>query len=35
VSDVQGRLMARVNEVDIECHEDEFGYWQKRAKAKR
>jgi uncharacterized protein (DUF2164 family) len=35
VADVQERLMARVNEVDIECHEDEFGYWQKRAKAKR
>jgi uncharacterized protein (DUF2164 family) len=35
VADVQERLMGRVNEVDIECHEDEFGYWQKRAKAKR
>jgi uncharacterized protein (DUF2164 family) len=35
VADVQERLMARVNDVDIECHEDEFGYWQKRAKAKR
>jgi uncharacterized protein (DUF2164 family) len=35
VSAVQERLIARVTEVDIECHEDEFGYWQKRAKLKR
>jgi hypothetical protein len=26
---VQERLQARVAEVDIEVHEDEFGYWQK------
>lgn len=30
VADVQERLIARATEVDIECHEDEFGYWQKR-----
>ena len=27
VADVQQRLQARVMEVDIEVHEDEFGYW--------
>ena len=32
VAEVQERLIARVTEVDIECHEDEFGYWMKRAK---
>ena len=30
VADVQERLMLRVTEIDIECHEDEFGYWAKR-----
>ncbi|HEY4066124.1 MAG TPA: DUF2164 domain-containing protein [Burkholderiaceae bacterium] len=30
VADVQERLIARVTEVDIECHEDEFVYWMKR-----
>jgi uncharacterized protein (DUF2164 family) len=29
VSDVQERLQARVAEIDIEVHEDEFAYWQK------
>lgn len=29
VADVQERLQARVAEVDIEIHEDEFGYWRK------
>ena len=29
VADVQERLQSRVAEVDIEVHEDEFGYWQK------
>ena len=29
VADVQERLQARVMEVDIEVHEDEFGYWLK------
>lgn len=30
VAEVQERLMNRVTEIDIECHEDEFGYWSKR-----
>lgn len=30
VSDVQGRLQARVMEVDMEVYEDEFQYWGKR-----
>ena len=30
VAEVQERLIARVTEIDIECHEDEFGYWSKR-----
>ena len=30
VAEVQERLMMRVTEIDIECHEDEFGYWAKR-----
>lgn len=29
VADVQERLLARVAEVDLEVHEDEFGYWRK------
>ena len=29
VADVQERLQARVAEVDIEVHEDEFAYWKK------
>jgi uncharacterized protein (DUF2164 family) len=29
VADVQERLQSRIAEVDIEVHEDEFGYWQK------
>ncbi|MDE1947943.1 MAG: DUF2164 domain-containing protein [Burkholderiales bacterium] len=29
VAEVQERLQARVMEVDIEVHEDEFGYWRK------
>ncbi|CAM5785701.1 DUF2164 domain-containing protein [Rhizobacter fulvus] len=32
VGAVQERLIARVTEVDIECHEDEFGYWAKQRK---
>ena len=32
VAQVQERLLARVTEVDVECHEDEFGYWRKRAR---
>jgi uncharacterized protein (DUF2164 family) len=29
VAEVQERLQARVAELDIEVHEDEFRYWQK------
>ena len=29
VADVQDRLQARIMEVDIEVHEDEFQYWRK------
>ena len=29
VSDVQGRMQARVMELDLEVYEDEFQYWSK------
>lgn len=29
VRDVQERLQSRVEEIDLEVHEDEFGYWSK------
>lgn len=29
VADVQERLQARVADLDIEVHEDEFGHWRK------
>jgi uncharacterized protein (DUF2164 family) len=29
VADVQERLQQRIAELDIEVHEDEFGYWRK------
>ncbi|MBP7451621.1 MAG: DUF2164 domain-containing protein [Ottowia sp.] len=29
VADVQGRLLARVQEVDLEVHQDAFQYWRK------
>ena len=35
VADVQERLGARVAELDIEIHEDEFGYWRKYEKDKQ
>ena len=35
VADTQERLQARVMEVDIEVHEDEFGYWKKRERGAR
>ena len=35
VADVQERLQMRVSELDIELHEDEFGYWRARDKATR
>ncbi len=33
VAKVQERLLARVTEVDVEVHEDAFGYWARRSKA--
>jgi uncharacterized protein (DUF2164 family) len=35
VSDVQERLMARVIELDLDVHEDEFRYWQRQASARK
>jgi uncharacterized protein (DUF2164 family) len=29
IADAQDRLQMRVGELDIECHADEFRYWQK------
>ena len=29
VAEVQERLQARVSEIDLEVHEDEFQYWRK------
>ena len=29
ISDAQERMQTRAMELDIECHEDEFRYWQK------
>ncbi|HEX8956361.1 MAG TPA: DUF2164 domain-containing protein [Burkholderiaceae bacterium] len=35
VADVQERLLTRVQEIDIEIHEDEFQYWSKMEKTGR
>jgi uncharacterized protein (DUF2164 family) len=35
VADVQERLQARVAEIDIEVHADEFQYWQKAVGRKK
>jgi uncharacterized protein (DUF2164 family) len=35
VADVQERLQARIMDLDIEIHEDEFGYWKKYTKPAR
>lgn len=35
VADVQERLQARIAEVDIEIHEDEFQYWRKFDRLKK
>lgn len=38
VADAQERLQARVTELDLEVHEDEFAYWRKfdrQARGKR
>ena len=33
VADVQERLQARISELDLEVHEDEFRYWRKHDRA--
>jgi uncharacterized protein (DUF2164 family) len=35
VADVQERIQARVMEVDIEVHEEEFQYWRKIDRSKK
>jgi uncharacterized protein (DUF2164 family) len=35
VADVQEKLQARIAELDIEVHEDEFSYWRKYERAQR
>jgi uncharacterized protein (DUF2164 family) len=35
VADVQEKLLARVQELDIEVHEDEFQYWKKFERSKK
>ena len=35
VAEVQERMQARVLELDIEIHEDEFQYWPKQARSAR
>ena len=34
VADVQERLQARVSELDLEVHEEEFAYWRKHEAGK-
>ena len=35
VADVQGRLQARIAEIDLEVYEDEFPYWNKTGAKKK
>ena len=35
VAEVQERLQLRVSELDIEVHEDEFGYWRAQGGVRR
>ena len=35
VADVQERLQARISELDIEIHEDEFQYWRKQERQRK
>ena len=35
VADAQERMQMRLGELDIEVHEDEFGYWRKQEKERR
>lgn len=34
VADVQEKLQARIAELDLEAHEDEFQYWPRQARSK-
>ena len=33
IREAQERLLARVQELDIDCHEDEFRYWHRQGPA--
>jgi len=35
VADAQERMQMRLGELDIEVHEDEFGYWPKQERKRR
>ena len=35
VADAQERMQMRLGELDIEVHEDEFGYWRKQERQRR
>ena len=35
VADVQERMQARIQDLDIECHEEPFDYWRKRERARK
>lgn len=35
IAEAQARLAARVAELDIECHEDEFAYWASQTRGRR
>ncbi|MBJ9683988.1 MULTISPECIES: DUF2164 domain-containing protein [Burkholderia] len=35
IADAQARLHTRVAELDIDCHEEPFGYWTKQPHRKR
>ena len=35
VADAQERMQMRLSELDIEIHEDEFGYWRRQERARR
>ncbi len=35
VADVQEKLQARIAELDLEVHEDEFGYWRAQGGVRR
>ena len=35
VADAQERMQMRLGELDVEVHEDEFGYWRKHDRPRR